>query len=212
MRMASFCGAAIAASVAACASISAVQLDPNTYKKKDQVSEGILYYMPKPHLLVAMGPPLEKRSVLTPSEQAELSRILAKARATRGDSTARSNALSAVEKATLIGSVLKASEKGDEGGGGEAPGAATQSPTSADTATFSVGAGQYLVKLIYLPDCDRPMALKMEPGLFGKIDAQPRLENGWMLTALDGKVDRSSGCQRGGGVKLRLRLAHRQPA
>jgi hypothetical protein len=189
MRMVFVSGAAVAASVAGCASITALQLDPKTFTKADKAAEGILYYMPKPHLLVAVGPPIEKRSALTPTEQSDLNKILAKARATRGDLSAQSNALSAVEKSILIESVLKASAKDDKGGGGEQSGAAT---SGADTASFSVGAGQYLVKLIYLPDCDRPMALKIEAGLFGKIDAQPRLENGWMLTSLGGNVDNSA--------------------
>jgi hypothetical protein len=48
---------------------------------------------------------------------------------------------------------------------------------------------QYGVKLIYLPDFEKPMAITQTPGLLGTASAKPSLTDGWMLTSLDASSD-----------------------
>jgi hypothetical protein len=47
---------------------------------------------------------------------------------------------------------------------------------------------QYGIKLIYLPDYSRPMALQQSAGI-GSTTMKPTLQNGWMLTTLDSSAD-----------------------
>lgn len=173
---------AAAATIAACGSITAVQLDPSDLTKKKDASEGIVYFLPKPYLLVAAGPKREAGTAthkLSGDQRSKLNEILAK---TRGLPTANAGDIS-----RLIQSVLEEPPK-PEGGT-----TADQTPAPVgDSTSFWVGADQYLVKLVYLPDCAHPMALKISAGLFGNISVHPQLQNGWMLTSLNGTVDNSA--------------------
>jgi hypothetical protein len=51
----------------------------------------------------------------------------------------------------------------------------------------------YTIKLIYLPDLQHPMALRMRSGAFGSITAGPTLQDGWMLTSITANVDSGAG-------------------
>ena len=72
--------------VAGCGSITALQLEPGTLDLKKGTPEGIVYYLPKPYLLVALGPvqggqpgkdlSVRQLSRLKPEEQATLMSIL----------------------------------------------------------------------------------------------------------------------------------------
>jgi hypothetical protein len=48
---------------------------------------------------------------------------------------------------------------------------------------------QTVAKLIYLPDYNRPMAISESPGLFGTVTMGASLQDGWMLTSLQGSGD-----------------------
>jgi hypothetical protein len=45
------------------------------------------------------------------------------------------------------------------------------------------------MKLVYLPDKSRPMAMNESTGLFGSSSMKPTLQDGWMLTSLDTSAD-----------------------
>jgi hypothetical protein len=45
------------------------------------------------------------------------------------------------------------------------------------------------MKIVYLPDLSRPMAMKQSVGLFGTAEMKPVLQDGWMLTSLDASAD-----------------------
>jgi hypothetical protein len=68
------------------------------------------------------------------------------------------------------------------------PQSAAPSAPASDTS-FSASMASYSVKLVYLPDYEHPMALKMTAGLFGTTSSNPTLQDGWMLTSLSGSVD-----------------------
>jgi hypothetical protein len=46
-----------------------------------------------------------------------------------------------------------------------------------------------LLKLIYLPDMSKTMAINIVPGIFGTSSAQPSLQDGWMLTSMQASSD-----------------------
>ena len=59
-----------------------------------------------------------------------------------------------------------------------------QSPTT-DTSYQAVS-DQYVAKLIYLPDMSHAMAISESPGLFGTVTMGATLQDGWLLTSLQG--------------------------
>lgn len=60
-------------------------------------------------------------------------------------------------------------------------------PTS--NTSFAASMASYSVKLIYLPDFSKPMALDISGGIWGSISVAPTLQDGWMLGALSASVD-----------------------
>src|SRR5437660_4980480 len=94
-------------------------------------------------------------------------------------------------------------EKASRGGAapsatGPAGGGSATSPTDKTTAaspspssdlSFYGSTTRYIIKLIYLPDMSKQMALNVSPGLFGTASLQPTLQDGWMLTSLQANVD-----------------------
>jgi hypothetical protein len=152
-----------------CASISVRHLDP-TGSHRDGVS-GIRYYLPRPYLLVTLLPP-EADSVAPSGADTDKLGAGKKAPATpqKGD--------------------VGQEEKGSQDGQGQGVASGNSLPAQTDS-DFSARTSQYVVKLIYLPDLHNPMALQMRAGLFGSISAQPTLQNGWLLTNLQGSADNS---------------------
>src|SRR4029079_11786118 len=57
--------------------------------------------------------------------------------------------------------------------------------------SYQVGNDTYVLKLIYLPDMSKSMALKITPSILGSVSAQPQLQDGWMLTSLQASADNS---------------------
>jgi hypothetical protein len=70
----------------------------------------------------------------------------------------------------------------DTKGGGTSP-----SPTS--DLSYQLGNSIYLLKLVYLPDMSKTMAINIVPGIFGTSSAQPTLQDGWMLTSMQASSD-----------------------
>jgi hypothetical protein len=72
------------------------------------------------------------------------------------------------------------------------PAAPTQggSPQAPATDTsFGGSTPQYIIRLVYLPDMSKPMAMSEHTGLFGTAEMKPSLQDGWMLTSLDATAD-----------------------
>ena len=164
------CSLALAAT--SCASISAVPLNPDGTKAEKQ-AEGIRYYMPKPYLLVAELPLVkkaeEKRGATPKGEKSEKP---------------------AVESMDSKPDKPKEEKKPDPKNEPDEPAEKADSAMAAGSSTsFFAGTPHYVMKLVYLPDMTRPMALTASGGWFGTATVKPTLQDGWMLTNLDGSVD-----------------------
>ncbi len=165
-----------------CASITAVPLNPDGSEKlaadSSHAVQGIRYYMPKPYLLVTELPEAAKDTAST------------------GDNTGNTgnNKGAGAPKKTKKGGNQAAgnkngSKKDDTADKtGDTPTASTPSSSAADTS-FSASSGTYSIKLIYLPDYSKPMALQANSGILGTTNFTPTLLDGWMLTNMTGSVD-----------------------
>jgi hypothetical protein len=65
------------------------------------------------------------------------------------------------------------------------------SPSPSSDLSYQIGGTTYLLKLIYLPDKSKTMAINLVPGIFGTSSMQPTLQDGWMLTSLQASSDNS---------------------
>jgi hypothetical protein len=61
------------------------------------------------------------------------------------------------------------------------------SPTS--DLSYQLGNTTYMLKLIYLPDMSKSMAITIKPSILGTSSMQPTLQDGWMLTSLSASAD-----------------------
>jgi hypothetical protein len=77
--------------------------------------------------------------------------------------------------------------KTDSGQSAGGPSSGGQTPIT-DTSYQAVS-DEYVAKLIYLPDMSQPMAVTESPGLFGTVSMGASLQDGWMLTSLQGSGD-----------------------
>jgi len=158
---------AITGVLTSCAQLTSVPLLPNGAKDTSQ-EEGIRYYLPRPYLLVAELPIAPAGSQ---DQNLDITADTPPARKeTSGDTSGNSPSKNQPQAATTQQQT------------------AAPSAAPADTS-FSATMVSYSVKLIYLPDYSRPMALKMSSGLFGTVSAVPALQDGWMLTSLSGSSD-----------------------
>lgn len=156
----------VGASIYGCASITAIPLKPDG-SKQDNVVDGIRYYLPKPYLLVTELPEEPQ------SQQSQASGTTP----TGGGSGNGANA-----------SQSQGSNSGQGSGSSTSPSSAAPSSGTQDTS-FSASTTSYSLKLIYLPDMAHPMALQSSSGLFGTVSVGPSLQDGWMLTSVNGSVD-----------------------
>jgi hypothetical protein len=148
--------------ISACAQITSVPIDATTGKQKTDEAEGIRYYLPKPYLLVAELPATPQ----TPQSNPSAATRAGHAAAGGGDTD----------------SSQKKSSSGDQ------PQTAAPAAPATDTS-FAATMATYSIKLIYLPDYSKPMALRIDSGLFGTVSATPTLQDGWMLSGVSGTVD-----------------------
>ena len=58
----------------------------------------------------------------------------------------------------------------------------------ASDTSFMAQGKEYQVKLIYLPDYSRPFSVSIWSGI-GSVQMKVALQDGWMLTSLDGSAD-----------------------
>ena len=75
------------------------------------------------------------------------------------------------------------------GGSTDASKSPTISPSPTTDTSFQASSDTYVAKLIYLPDKTEPMAVSESPGLFGTVSMGASLQDGWMLTSLQGSGD-----------------------
>jgi hypothetical protein len=165
------CGVLLSAAASSCASVTAVPVDPLTWKAKMDAPEGIPYYLPRPYLLVTEVPV----ETPPPKAQQEEGKGGAAAKAAPGKGTSADKSAPPADDA-----MKKATPAPDDGSG--------TSPSPASDQSFGMFTKQYGVKLIYLPDYEHPMLLRQRAGI-GSTTLKPTLQNGWMLTALDSSAD-----------------------
>ena len=183
-RLATAIGAC--ALLTSCASVTAVPLNRDgTRPWADWLgfgrASGIRYYLPKPYLLVTELPASPNPPPTSPTTGGD-----------NKDGSKKGNQKAAVAKGGKGG---KGGGSGTGGGGtggsdtqngnGNQPQTSTPTAAPADTS-FSAAMAQYAVKLVYLPDYSQPMALKVRSGLLGTVSAAPTLQDGWMLTSVNG--------------------------
>lgn len=165
--------------LAACASVSVIPLDYHGQPKNE--APGVRYYMPKPYLLVTqLNPPTDGKGKNNPGG---------------GGSTATATCNGNTATATCDGG-KSAQNAGPPAGDGNTESqsdgstkGASNSPSPSSDLSYQLGSTTYLLKLIYLPDMSKTMAINVVPGIFGTSSAQPVLQDGWMLTSLQASSD-----------------------
>jgi hypothetical protein len=172
MRMVRSCvGICLSVLAASCASVTAIPLEPDGLTAVPGAQAGFRYYMPRPYLLVTEVPPSTGGGTAPPPAV-----------------DVRPNGLS--DPAGAPGATPTTPGKQDSTDGG---GASASAATAANTNTGYLHSNgtTYLVKLIYLPDYSRPMAVQMDTGLVGTTSMQMNLQDGWMLTSVSANADNS---------------------
>jgi hypothetical protein len=167
-----------------CAGVTVRQLTPDMTSTTGP--RGLVYYMPTPYLLVAELPPTatvgqstNSPPPSTPSVQNPRNRSLPKA-AAPPYSSEHGPAFQAPGAAAKPKTGKPDSTSTADG---------TASPAPASDTSFGGNTPQYVMKLVYLPDKTRPMAMNESTGLFGTSSMKPALQDGWMLTSLDASAD-----------------------
>jgi hypothetical protein len=176
-----------------CAGVTVTPLRPDDNTKVSKAQSGLRYYMPMPYLLVVELPPSAglSNSTSNPAHPKPLS---------PSDFEIPTNGSTNLAAAATSGGPGQGAKpqkpSGDTGssetGGPNATDSANSSQTSPapiSDVSFAASTPQYLVKLVYLPDMRRPMAMKSNTGLWGTSDMKPVLQDGWMLTSLDAAAD-----------------------
>ena len=167
------------AALSACASINAVPLTADGTSALPGAEKGFRYYLPRPYLLVtelpatasaASGPKI----VNPPGPPAPKGFKIPPGAAPGGKGGAGPGGGDG-GAATAGADGSDSSQKNTPQQTGQASNATTNSGFSASTPTYSI-------KLIYLPDYSRPMAVTMSTGMFGTASMQLTLQDGWMLT------------------------------
>jgi len=177
-----------------CAQIDAIPLNADTLAADPNKAHGIRYYVPKPYLLVAALPAPAASSQdgkttgqTTGGATKSKSKSTSKS-GTRSGSTGSGAASSHSSGGTGSGSASSSDASGKKTGDGSAPQSAPATAQASDLS-FAASMAQYSMKLVYLPDFDQPMALQVTSGMFGTTSFSPTLQDGWMLSTLNGSVD-----------------------
>jgi len=158
--------------VAGCAQLSVYPLEPGTEQRKSDAQEGLRFYRPQPYLFVtrlpSAGAPANPQQVVQNNGQTD---------------TQSAKQKKSTRAATTQGG-------GSAGGGGSQGGGSTATPTNSGAdVSFVAQNDVYVMRLVYLPDFSKPYVLSASPGLFGTASLSPQLQDGWMLTSLNGSVD-----------------------
>jgi hypothetical protein len=151
----------------ACSKVTSIPLNPDgTENTHDQV-QGIRYYLPKPYLLITELPAIPAMS--------------------DGSSPQPTDGHGA-DREIMRDSAPAPKDTQQQTTGKDQPQSSTPTAPATDTS-FTASMAQYAVKLVYLPDYSHPMALQMRSGLFGTVSMAPTLQDGWMLTSMNGSND-----------------------
>jgi hypothetical protein len=161
-------GLTFIAMLGGCAGVRVTPLNPDGTAAAG-AKEGIRYYMPAPYLLVASMPPLPARG------------------STSTDSGDSEDPL--IEDAQAAQSKKDSKTKPTKKDDGEGPSSAPAGGAPSSNTSFLASTPQYMLKLVYLPDKTKPMAMSVRTGLFGAASMKPGLQDGWMLTSLDASAD-----------------------
>jgi len=176
-----------------CAGVRVTPLNPDGTAAAG-AKEGMRYYMPAPYLLVARMPPLPPPSSISTDsdgsedlspEEAQAAQSASPGATQAAQSPSPEGSAVAPPKKKPKPSLPKDSEKGD----GEGPSSAPAGGAPSSNTSFLASTPQYMLKLVYLPDKTKPMAMSVRTGLFGTASMKPGLQDGWMLTSLDASAD-----------------------
>lgn len=160
--------------VVGCAKVSVHPLDANGYATGKP--EGLRYYMPRPYLLVMRVP-------ASSSSQAAVN--MGNQNTNLGGPNSPPSRIGPPPAGATPPKSPTGTTPADGSTGPSTP--TGQSPTT-DTSYQAVSE-QYVAKLIYLPDMSQPMAISESPGLFGTVTMGATLQDGWLLTSLQGNSD-----------------------
>jgi hypothetical protein len=160
-------GIVLVTTLVGCAGVRVTPLNPDGTVASG-AKEGMRYYMPAPYLLVARIPPVP--SPPSASQNGTESQDLA-------------DEAEEQTKATKNPKPTKSPSDNAE------PSTAPASGAPSSNTSFLASTPQYMLKLVYLPDKTRPMAVSVRTGLFGTASMKPGLQDGWMLTSLDASAD-----------------------
>src|ERR1043165_8063979 len=143
-----------------CAGVTAISLEADCYAAVPRAAPGFRYFLPRPYLLVTELPEASS--------------------APSGPIIKDINPPGFVNPPGTPppGAEPKGGDKGGDGGGQTT--ASAGAPSS--NTSFMASTANYMVKLIYLPDYSRPMAVTMNAGLLGTASMNLTLQDGWMLT------------------------------
>lgn len=157
--------------LSACAQVTAIQLEPASLTARPGAPDGFVYYMPRPYLLVTALP--------------TASSVVREPTATFPDRSPASQG-GGQPPGRQAPQDFQLPPGAEDGGGG---GDASKSPPQTTNTSYQASNDLYMLKLIYLPDMSRPMAVRVSSGLFGAASAQLSFQDGWMLTAASGNSD-----------------------
>jgi hypothetical protein len=149
--------------VGGCAKVTVTPLAVNGRPSGE--AEGVRYYLPKPYLLVMN---------------------LAGASGGGGESPPPGQT---VDPKTGQPIGPGAPGGGDNSSGQSGGGGGSAAPSASGDTSYMAADSHTVAKLIYLPDYSHPMAITEFPGLFGSASVNVSLQDGWMLTALQGSGD-----------------------
>jgi hypothetical protein len=197
----------VLAGLSGCAQISVQHLTPDGSAASG--AAGLRYYLPKPYLLVTLLPPSSastapstgsvQQKIATPPPIAPNPPPVppgGPAAAVPPPAAGLSNPPGAVPTPQPVHTRAGAGAAQGQStpGATTTPAGQTSAAPSTDTS-FQANNDQYMVKLIYLPDLSNPMTINITAGLFGTASFQPTLQDGWMLTSLQGSTDNSQAVQ-----------------
>lgn len=185
-----------------CASVTVQRLSPDL--KSAAGEPGLIYYLPAPYLIVAELPPTAVPTTQAPAVNPQNPRLeqgLAPPQPPQGaaapekpatpNNNGKGKALPhpvAPVAGPQFAAPGAAAPKGTSPDDPSSANGSTPPPAATTDTNFQATTPQYIVKLVYLPDMSRPMAMSARVGI-GSTEMKPVLQDGWMLTSLDATAD-----------------------